>query len=204
MKRRFWLLCSLLAATAPVSADSLWRDPSSDRSMFSDKKAYAVGDILTIVVQENSTAQKNNTTKTAKSSAVDASLQTFLYSPAGSAFLTHGGQMPALKFDAKHDFSGGGTVNNSENIIAKVSVRVVDVLPNKSLVVEGSRHTSFGGEQQDILLRGVVRNEDIAANNTVFSYNVADATVRFINKGTVTDTQNKGWFTRILEKFTPF
>jgi flagellar L-ring protein precursor FlgH len=204
MKRPFWFLCSVLLAALPARADSLWRDPSSDRSMFADKKAYAVGDILTIIVQENSSAEKDNNTTTKKSSAVDASLETFLYSPAGSGLLTHGGQMPALKFDSSHDFNGGGSINNSETIIAKVSVRVVDVLPNKNLVIEGTRHTSFGGEQQDIVLRGVVRPEDITANNTVFSYNVADATVKFVNKGAVTDTQRKGWFTRIWEAITPF
>jgi flagellar L-ring protein FlgH len=204
MKRPFWFLCSVLVATASASADSLWRDTSSDRSMFSDKKAYAVGDVLTIAVQESSSAQKNNSTKTAKSASADASLDTFLYSPAGSGFLTHNGQMPALKFDSKQDFAGGGTVNNSENIIAKIPVRVVDVLPNKNLVIEGTRHTAFGGEQQEVVLRGVVRTEDISANNTVFSYNVADATIKIINKGTVSDTQRKGWFTHLWEMITPF
>jgi len=78
------------------------------------------------------------------------------------------------------------------------------VLPNRHLVVEGTRHTSFGGEKQDIILRGVVRPEDIAANNTVFSYHVADATIQIVNKGTVTDSQRKGWLTRLWEVVTPF
>ncbi|MGZ8921392.1 MAG: flagellar basal body L-ring protein FlgH [Limisphaerales bacterium] len=49
-----------------------------------------------------------------------------------------------------------------------------------------------------------MRTEDIAANNTVFSYNVADATIKYISKGTVSDNQRKGWFTRVWEKVTPF
>ena len=112
--------------------------------------------------------------------------------------------MPALKYDSKHAFNGGGSINNSEQIVAQIPVRVVDVLPNKNLVVEGERHTSFGGEQQDVLLRGTVRPEDIAANNTVFSYNVADASIKFVNKGAVTDSQHKGWFTKLWETITPF
>ncbi len=214
MKARFRFLCEFttvgaLAALAawpaagPAFADSLWNQPTAP-SMFADRKAYAVGDILTIVVQESSTATKNNETKTSKNASANAALETFLYSPAGSAFLTHGGQMPALKYDSTHTFDGGGTINNNEQIIAKVPVRVVDVLPNRNLVVEGTRHTSFGGEQQDIVLHGAVRPEDITANNTVFSYNVADATVKIVNKGTVTDTQRKGWFTKLFEWVTPF
>jgi flagellar L-ring protein precursor FlgH len=172
--------------------------------MFADKKAYAVGDILTILVQENSTASKDNSTKTSKQSDVDAALATFLYSPAASGMLTHNGQMPALKYSSKQNFDGGGTINNQEQIVAKVAVKVVDVLPNQQLVIEGTRQTSFAGESQDIVLRGTVRTEDIAANNTVFSYNVADANIKFVNKGTVTDSQRKGWFTKIWELITPF
>jgi flagellar L-ring protein precursor FlgH len=83
-------------------------------------------------------------------------------------------------------------------------VRVIDVLPNQNLVIEGKRQTSFGGETQDIILRGIVRPADITANNTVFSYNVADATIKFSGKGAVSETQRKGWFTRVWEKLTPF
>ena len=172
--------------------------------MFADKKAYAVGDILTILVQENTTASKDNSTKTSKQSDIDAALATFLYSPVGSALLTHRGEMPALQYSAKHDFNGGGTINNQEKIVAKIAVKVVDVLPNQQLVIEGTRQTSFAGESQDIVLRGTVRYDDIAANNTVFSYNVADAKIKFVSKGAVADSQRKGWFTKIWEAITPF
>jgi flagellar L-ring protein precursor FlgH len=208
MKARFRFVCEVFVvggalAVSPVFADSLWTK-EADRSMCADHIAHAVGDILTIVVQESSTASKDNSTKTSKTSDLDAALETFLYSPEGSGMLTHGGQMPAMKYASAQDFNGGGTIQNKEEIVTKVTVRVVDVLPNKNLVVEGVRHTSFGGESQDVVLRGIVRPEDISANNNVFSYNVSDATVKFINKGTVSDSQRKGWFTRLWEALTPF
>lgn len=216
MNKRFWYLCNsatgdvalitlLLAFVLAQSGfgQSLWQDGQS-RSMVADKRAAAVGDLLSIVVQENSTAIKDNSTKTGKKSSIDASIETFLYSPQASGFMTHNGKMPALKTMAKQDFDGGGKINNSERIIARVAVQVVDVLPNKNLVVEGKRLTAFSGETQEIILRGVVRPADITANNTVFSFNVADATLKFVSKGTVSDNQRKGWFTRIWEKITPF
>ena len=83
-------------------------------------------------------------------------------------------------------------------------MRVVDVLPNGNLVIEGKRDTSFGGEHQTIVLRGVVRSYDVTSSNTVLSYNVADATIQIIGRGTVTDTTNKGWFGRIWDKVSPF
>lgn len=202
-KRQHLLLALLAALPLAATADSLWRD-DMPRSMFADRRAGAVGDILTIIVQESNTATKDNSTKTSKSAGTDASIATFLYSPLGSSFLTHNGQMPALKYSAKNDFDGGGTINNSELITARVAVQVVDVLPNGNLLVEGKRETAFAGERQEIILRGTVRQEDISPNNTVFSFNVADASVKFLSRGSVSDAQRKGWFTRVWEFVTPF
>ena len=198
-------LAVLLVSPSPLPAGpgSLWKD-DSPRSMVADKRAQKVGDIVTIVVQENSTASKDNSTKTSKRSSVDAAINTFFYSPANSGLLTKGGTLPALQFQGKQDFDGGGQINNSERITARVAVRVIDVLPNGGLLLEGRRETSFSGEKQQVVLRGLVRTEDIAANNTVFSYNVADATIQFISKGTISDNQRKGWLLRVWEKVTPF
>jgi len=172
--------------------------------MFADKRARAVGDIITILVQENSTASKENSTKTSKSSSVNASLDTILWSPTASGFLTKNGQLPAMKFGGSQNFDGSGKINNSERITARIAVRVVDLLPNGNLIIEGRRETYFSGEKQEAILRGLVRGEDVTAGNTVFSYNVADASIRFLSKGTITDNQRKGWLHRIWEKVTPF
>ena len=172
--------------------------------MYADKRASRVGDLITIVVQESTTANKDDTTSTSKAASLDAAITAFLYSPAASGLLTKGGQLPALKYNSANSFSGGGTIKNSEQIVAQVTVRVIDVLPNGNMMVEGTRETSFAGEKQNIVLRGIVRPEDVASNNTVFSYNVADAKIQIIGKGAITDSQRKGWFTKIWDKISPF
>src|SRR5262249_16286611 len=131
-------------------------------------------------------------------------ITSFLYGPGASGLLTKGGQYPALKYNAANDFTGGGKINNSETITARIAVRVVDVLPNGNMVIEGTRKTAFAGEMQDAVLHGVVRSEDVTAGNTVFSYNIADATVKYVSKGSVSSTQKKGWFTRAWEAVSPF
>ena len=65
------------------------------------------------------------------------------------------------------------------------------------------RETAFSGERQTITLRGIVRAEDVTFNNTVLSYNVADATIQIVGKGTVSDSAKKGWFNRIWDKINP-
>jgi len=197
-------LCAALAALLccwanPAMNQSLWQDDIS-RPMFADKRAAGVGDILTIIVQEVSSANKNNETKTEKNSSWTAAIASFLY----PGFVQYKGSTPAIQYnsDLKHD--GTGAINNSETIVAQVAVKVTEVLPNRNFMVEGKRETSFGGEHQTIVLHGIVRPEDISQTNTISSCNVADASIQIVGKGTVTDTQNKGWFTRILDKVIPF
>lgn len=207
-KRLLRLLGGALAAACllpggALRGDSLWQDDTAP-SMFADKRAHKVGDILTIIVQESQVASKEATTKTSRKSSVDAAINTFLYSPQASGLLTKQGKLPAMAFANKNDFEGGGQVNNSEKITTRVAVRVVDTLPNGNLVIEGRRETAFSGERQEAILRGTVRSTDVMANNTVFSYNIADATIQFVSKGPITGAQKKGWFTRLWDKLSPF
>jgi flagellar L-ring protein precursor FlgH len=185
-------------------ADSLWLDGNASRSMFSDKKARAVGDILTVLIQENNGATRQNNTTTSKKASVNAAIASLLYAPSVSGLLTKKGTLPALNVNSDTEFNGGGQINNQETITAQMAVRVIDVLPNGNMVIEGRLHTAFSGEKQDAILRGVVRYDDIAANNTVFSYNIADAAIQFISKGTITDNQKKGWFMKVWDKVSPF
>ena len=186
-----------------AQSGSLWKDDSST-SMYADKRARAVGDILTILVQENSSSAKSQTTQTSKKSSIDASIEQFLYSPNASSLLTKKGSLPGLKVALNDAFDGGGKINNSEKITSRIAVQVVDVLPNGQLVVEGRKNTSFSKEKMEAVLRGVVRPEDVTANNTVFSYHLAEASIQYLSKGVITDSQKKGWFRRIWEKVNPF
>jgi flagellar L-ring protein FlgH len=211
-KTKFWIplafriqpstfLCAMLLVLLPVAAlpQSLWHDDAS-KSMFSDKRATHIGDIITIIVSESSTASKNNSTVTEKKSSEAAAISSFLF----PGFLAHKTAMPAVNYTSDLAHNGSGTISDSETVVAKIAVRIVDALPNGNLVVEGKRETAFSGEHQTIVLHGVVRSDDVASDDTVQSYNVADASIQIIGKGTVTDTQNKGWFTRVFDKLNPF
>ena len=198
------LLAALVVLPAQILfSQSLWHDDNG-RSMFADKRGTGVGDILTIVVQENTTASKSKETKTERSSSLTAAIASFLYPASAGGFLAHNGQMPAMQYNSDHKHDGSGSINHSESIIAHIAVKVIDVLPNKNLLIEGKRETSFSGERQTIVLHGVVRDADVASDNTVLSYNVADATIQILGKGTVSDTERKGWFNRIWDKVNPF
>lgn len=173
-------------------------------STISDVRARAVGDILTVIVEETKETSKNTQSKTSKSSGIDAGIQSLFYPPSATSLLQKKGQLPALKLNSSSQFEGGGNITSSERIAYRISVRVVDVLPNRHFLVEGTQLTSFGGESQEAILKGVVREQDITPSNSVFSYNLSDVTIRFASKGPITTNRKKGWFNSAWDKISPF
>lgn len=112
--------------------------------------------------------------------------------------------MPAVSVAGKAAYDGGGSVTNTQSLVSRAAVLVTDVLPNGNLVVEGVRKVTFSGETQYVVLHGLIRGDDIASDNTVQSSNVAEAHVEFIEEGTLTESQKRGWAAKLYEMMRPF
>jgi flagellar L-ring protein precursor FlgH len=195
----------VIAVAGNAAADSLWTAPgSSEQAITADRKASRVGDILTVVVQESASNQSSQRTTTDSGSNVDAGVEQWLFPLAASKMGTHNGALPGIKLGGTNDFTGGGQTSASQNLTARAAVLVTAVLPNGNLVIEGARRVTYDGETQHVVLHGVVRGEDVSSGNIVFSSNIADARVEFINEGTLTDAKKKGWLTKLYEKLRPY
>ena len=192
-----------LAATVTAPAASLWPAEAS-RGMMADRRASRVGDILTVVVSEIATASSAQTKSSNRDSSLEDAIGQFIYSAATSGRLTSRGELPASNATGKATYSGGGQVNNSQSLIARAAVLVTDVLPNGNLVIAGARQVTFSGETQYVVLRGLVRPDDVSSGNTVLSSNVADARVEFLSEGSLTEAQKRGWLSKLYEKLRPF
>jgi flagellar L-ring protein precursor FlgH len=189
------------ALALPARADSLWTSPGGEHiSMFADRKATRVGDIVTVVVQESAAAQSTQNKESTRTSTVNDAVGQFVF-PGG---LTHNGALPSIQMTGKSDYTGGGTVNNSQSVNSRAAVLVTDVLPNGNFVIEGARKVTFSGETQYIVLHGVIRVDDIGSDNTVNSTNVAEARVEVVSEGALSDAQKLGWFSKIYEMLRPF
>jgi flagellar L-ring protein precursor FlgH len=194
------LLAALLAGFA--RADSLWPAPGtgSHASMFADRKAAAVGDIVTIVVAESAVASSSQSKKSTREAKLDDGLKSFFFS--GPA--TTKGVAPSMSLGGGSSYTGGGDVSNSQTLSARAAVLVTDVLPNGNLVIQGVRVVTFSGETQYVVLHGIIRSDDIARDNSVQSTNIADARVEFYAEGALTDAQKRGWLAKTYEKLRPF
>jgi flagellar L-ring protein precursor FlgH len=203
----------------PAQAGSLWlKEGSTEQSMFADKIARNIGDILTIVVSEDTSTQQTARIKTYENTqggtgifpALNATLNGFVQALPSWLSKQSGGTVdegdvtiPTLDIAAKSEWNGGGDTQNTLTLTNRTAVTVVDVLPNGNLVVEGAKIIRAGQESQYAYMRGIVRPIDIASDNTVPSTKIADAQVEFIPEGELTEAQKKGWLVRIWDKIKP-
>lgn len=190
----------LLLPAAGLRADSLWvTGAQASRSMFADRKAAAKGDILTIVVAESAVASTSQKTNSSRDSTLQDAISRFLY----PNLATHKGELPGMAAAGKSSYSGGGDVSNTQSLSARAAVLVTDVLPNGNMVIEGVRVVTFSGETQYVVLRGVVRPDDVGRDNSIISTNIADARVEFYAEGALTEAQKRGWLAKVYEKLRP-
>jgi flagellar L-ring protein FlgH len=194
------LVLALVLLVSNARGESLWPAAGQPaRSMFADRKAAGKGDIITIIVAESAVAQSSQSKSASRESTVQDAVARFVYPGLG----THKGQLPGLGFSGSSSYSGGGDVSNSQSLSARAAVTVIDVLPNGNLVLEGVRVVTFSGETQYFVLRGIVRADDLARDNSVISTNIADARVEFHAEGSLTEAQKRGWLAKVYEKVRP-
>ena len=189
-------------ALGQTQGDSLWSEETAV-SLYTDHKAKRVGDIITVIVLESNSASRNSSAKTEKKSDINASISNFI-NPNLAGKVLGKVQSPKLGTTSQSKFEGKGAVNNSGSFNSRFAVRVVDVLPNNNLIIEGVRRTTFSGESQTIVLKGTVRPRDVTPLNTVYSYHLADVSIGLKDDGAVSDSLKKGWFSKLWGKIAPF
>jgi flagellar L-ring protein precursor FlgH len=160
------------------------------RSLFADQKATRVGDAVTILVVEVSSA--SNDAKTSSSRESNLSLSGSMKTSTGSGTDVSGG------FGLGNQFKGEGATASRGSIRAKISARVDSVLANGNLVINGNRTITVNGEEQTIKISGIVRPSDIQADNSLYSFNISDAVIVFEGSGIVSRAQGPGWLTKLL------
>lgn len=203
-----------LASLQQVSADSLWlRMENSEASQFSDIQASRVGDIITVINSEKVTATATASNTSKRDTTIQNAVNQFLF--ASSNFGKRKGSLPATDITTAQSVSADGTLSSGFELSdSKVSVLVVDVLPNGNLVIEGRKITSVSGETQYGILRGIVRPIDMGRTtaggidrnllNSVYSQYIANAQIEFIPEGSLTQNQKDGWLTRAARYVWPF
>ena len=180
------ILFSLLLISFSVSADgSLWSDNAAD--MYKDRPEYEIGDIITVVIQEDANAVQSANTSTSQESEIEAGsgIGIFDFIKAFGLSFSDGG-------------SANGQTERSGTLQADITTQISEVMSNGNLKILGLKKIKINGEEQIIKLSGIIRPEDITIDNTISSKKVAEARIEYEGKGIVADKQNPGLIERIF------
>ena len=181
-------------------ADSIYQ-PGTALMLHEDLKARRVGDMLTVLLQEQTDAQKKSATDTAKTTATTITDPVIF----GTNAIKNGNAVFDNQLNSDHSFSGKGDTSQSNSLSGSVTVVVVDVLANGNLVVQGEKWVNINEGEDYVRLRGIVRPMDINPDNTIASTRVANADIQYGGTGTLSDSNKKGWLAKFFSSdWMPF
>lgn len=179
------------SAATPASEGSLYSD-SYMFTLFEDKRAYRVGDILTVELNERTQSSKS------ADSAIDRSSQVDLGVPLlGNQNVSD----LALQLRNSQNFAGESSASQQNFLRGAITVRVTEVMANGALAIRGEKWIKLNKGDEYIRLQGVVRPEDIDVTNRVSSQRIADARITYAGKGTQADAAEPGWLSKLFSSY---
>lgn len=207
MTKRYRLPLVMTAAWMLFPGELLADDPPQWQlatRLTGDRRARRVGDLLTVIIEETSSGKVDAKQSTDKSMTMDGSANvgnpTIDARPTTWTNVT----LPSYNATAGRKFDGQGSMENNGKLSGSVTVRVTDILPGGSLLIEGRRTVVVQNESLTFTLMGSVRQEDVGADNTVKSSRVGDMTIRYQSNGSIASSQKKGLIASVVDFINPF
>ena len=187
------------APAAPVEYVPVIHDGGSiyqagySKAWFEDIKARQVGDLLTVILDEQTDATKQASTGISKDNSTSISAPTIL----GQGVTWKGNPM-STSLESANDFTGKSDSSQSNKLHGSITVTVSQVLPNGSMMVQGEKWISINQGDEYVRLRGIVRPVDITPSNTVLSTQVGNAQIAYRGKGAPAEANSMGWLARFF------
>ena len=178
------LLLALACGVGGAHADDLYNEKTY-RPLASDKRAHLPGDVLTVMIVENSSAQTSADTQLQRSNQLGVQAGT-----------KHNNE--SLAIAANNKFDGGGSIQRAGRLLAQMSVTIIRVAANGDLVVAGEQVLEINADRQKIRVEGRVRPLDVSDQNSVFSYRLADARISYLGDGDLASRQHPGLWSRFF------
>jgi flagellar L-ring protein precursor FlgH len=179
---------------------SIWSPGSNLVDLGSDLRASHVDDLVTVVVSEQASAVSTGTTKTGRTSSLQASVSSL-----GGVKSATGALANLAKSSTDAQLNGQGSTGRTTTLTTTISARVTHVLPNGYLVIEGNKQVQVNSEHQDVSIRGVIRPIDLTTNNQIASDAIAQMELRINGKGVVNDAiRRPNFLYRLILGILPF
>ncbi len=195
---------SMRTEATPASANSLWRVGA--RTFFGDQRARRVGDILTVNIDIDDSAQTQNTTTRARSNDASAGVSNLFGLESSLGRILPGGFDPAsmVNMEGESNASGSGSVSRSEKVSLTIAAVVTEVLANGNMVIQGRQEVRTNREVRELTVAGIVRPEDISSANAINHTQIAEARISYGGRGDISRMQATPAAQSLVERFSPF
>ncbi len=182
-----------------VSQGSLYLSHSGV-ALFDDRRAYRVGDIITVELNERTVSSKSTEASISKNAGISIGDDVIL-----SNTLNFKGHDFQTSVDQDRTFDGSGEADQQNSLVGSIAVTVSGIMPNGLLIVRGEKWLALTNGEEFIRLKGLIRPEDITATNTISSTKVANARISYSGTGELADASRQGWVGRFFSStYWPF
>ncbi|MCT4704620.1 flagellar basal body L-ring protein FlgH [Enterobacteriaceae bacterium H16N7] len=164
-------------------------DTGYNWSLTADRRAYRVGDILTVILEESTQSSKQAKTNFGKNSSMDIGAPTFF---------GHSESHLEGSASANRSFDGGASSQQQNSLRGSITVSVHSVMPNGVLEIRGEKWLTLNQGDEYIRLSGLVRADDIQNDNSVSSQRIGNARISYAGRGALSDSNAAGWLTRLF------
>ena len=188
---------SIVDRPPPVANGSIYQVRRGYQPLFEDRRPRSIGDILTIVLDEDVSASKNSQSNASRSGSAGLDLEQL--PDILDALAEYG-----LNVSGNSDFAGSGGSQASNSFTGTITVSVLEVMNNGNLRVRGEKQIAINQGTEFIRFAGVVNPRTITAQNTVPSTQVADARIEYVGDGYINEAQHMGWLQRFFLNVSPF
>ncbi len=178
----------------PQNNGSIYQQGRAVR-LFEDSKAFRIGDLLSITLSESTNASKSAATTTAKDDSVSMGAGTLL----GITPTLKGQSILNNSLEGQREFTGTGDSAQSNSLSGEITVMVVDIYPNGNLLVRGEKILGLNQGSEFIRIAGIVRPQDVSANNEVLSGKLANSRIYYGGGGVIAEANTKGWLSRFFD-----
>lgn len=184
---------------APTNLGGIYQEHYS-MSLFEDRRANRIGDIVTVVLNERTVSKKKAETEISKDAGVNFNEGLVL-----GDLLSMGDYSLETNVSQNRAFTGESESDQSNSLLGSIAVTVADILPNGLLVVRGEKWMTLTSGEEFIRIKGLLRPEDIGADNSVASTKLADARITYSGTGEFADSNRQGWASRFFNSsYWPF
>ena len=188
----------------PIAENGSVFPATSSGSIYEPKRDWRPGDLVAIDIVTSTTAADNDAAALSRSGQINTSVTSFFGVPLNFGSLAGTPFSPSINTSSSNQYTGTGTEAASNNITGDVEAVVTRVDPNGTLALEGRTNVNVNGNVNAIVVTGYASPEDITANATISSNNVADMNVQYVGNGPINDAHRVPLFQQIIAKLWPF